>query len=150
MPIKDITITGSIGSIPSQSYGQKMYISSNDNQSFPIEKFVGKNGGSMPDLEGEISGSGPGFNIIPITQSWTGSTPSLSGSVEFTNDDQHEFYDGELSGSEFVVTNGELNTECDEFKTPNTTETNYSQSYWTGSNSTWDQAHIYNTQNGKC
>ena len=130
--------------VPQATYSEDIYTAS-----IEIGEYSAGNGGSMPDLEGEISGSGPGFNIIPITQSWTGSTPSLSGSVEFTNDDQHEFYDGELSGSEFVVTNGELNTECDEFKTPNTTETNYSQSYWTGSNSTWDQAHIYNTQNGK-
>lgn len=130
--------------VPQVTYSEDIYTAS-----IEIGEYSAGNGGSMPDLEGEISASGPGFGIVPITQSWTGSTPSLSGSVEFVNNDQHEFYDGELSGSNFVVTNGELNTECDPFKTSNTTETNYSQSYWTGSNSTWDQAHIYNTQNGK-
>ncbi len=29
---------------------------------------------------------------------------------------QDEFYNGEYSGSEFVVENGELNTECDPYK----------------------------------
>ena len=29
MSLKNIILTGSIGSIPTQSYGQKMYISSN-------------------------------------------------------------------------------------------------------------------------
>ena len=96
--------------------------SSNDiyTASIEIGEYSAGNGGSMPNLEGEISGSGPGFGIVPITQSWTGSTPSLSGSVEFTNNDQHEFYDGELSGSEFIVTNGELNPGCDPLKSVNT------------------------------
>jgi len=56
MPIKNIIVTASIGSYPSHSYGQKMYISSTDEQSFPIENFEGGNGGSMPDgSPGEIS-----------------------------------------------------------------------------------------------
>jgi hypothetical protein len=96
--------------------------SSNDiyTASIEIGEYSAGNGGSMPNLEGEISGSGPGFNIVPITQSWTGSTPSLLGQVEFINNDQHEFYDGELSGSEFIVTNGELNPGCDPLKSVNT------------------------------
>ena len=117
----------------------------------PIQMYTitGSNGGSMPELNGEISGSGPGFKISPITQSWTGSTPSLLGAVPFTDQTQEEFFDGELSGSEFVVTNGELNTECDPFKTPSTTETNYSASFYTGSASGWNQVNFYQTQNGR-
>ena len=130
--------------VPQATYSEDIYTAS-----IEIGEYSAGNGGSMPDLEGEISGSGPGFNIIPITQSWTGSTPSLSGSVEFVNNDQHEFYDGELSGSAFVVTNGELNTECDPFKTPNTTETNFSSSYFSGTQSGWSNAHLYNTTNGR-
>jgi hypothetical protein len=96
----------------------------------PIQMYTitGSNGGSMPDLEGEVSGSGPGFNISPITQSWTGSTPSLLGSVGFTETYQYEFYNGELSGSEFIATNGELNTECDPFKSVDTTVITYNLS----------------------
>ena len=41
MSLKDITITGSIGTYPTLSYGQKEYISSTDQQSFPIEKITG-------------------------------------------------------------------------------------------------------------
>ena len=96
----------------------------------PIQMYTitGSNGGSMPNLEGEVSGSGPGFNISPITQSWTGSTPSLLGSVGFTETYQYEFYNGELSGSEFIATNGELNTECDPFKSVDTTVITYNLS----------------------
>ena len=117
----------------------------------PIQMYTitGSNGGSMPELNGEVSGSGPGFGISPITQSWTGSTPSLLGAVPFTDQTQEEFFDGELSGSEFVVTNGELNTECDPFKTPSTVETNYSASFYTGSASGWNQVNFYQTQNGR-
>ena len=41
MSLQDITITGSIGSIATQSYGQRTYISSTDEQSFPIEEITG-------------------------------------------------------------------------------------------------------------
>ena len=77
--------------------------------SIDMYTITGSNGGTMPNLNGEISGSGPGFNISPITQSWTGSTPSLLGEVPFTNTSQHEFFDGELSGSYLIVTTQSLN-----------------------------------------
>jgi hypothetical protein len=93
--------------------------------SIQMYTITGSNGGSMPNLEGEVSGSGPGFNISPITQSWTGFTPSLLGPVGFTESSQTEFFDGELSGSNVLVTNGELNPECDPFKTPDTTVITY-------------------------
>ena len=93
--------------------------------SIQMYTITGSNGGSMPNLEGEVSGSGPGFNISPITQSWTGSTPSLLGPVGFTESSQTEFFDGELSGSNILVTNGELNTGCDPLKTPDTTIITY-------------------------
>ena len=57
------------------------------------------------------SGSGP-VNSFNITQSWSVTTPSLSGSVTSTHDSQTEFYDGELSGSTMLITNGELNESC--------------------------------------
>jgi hypothetical protein len=37
----------------------------------------------------------------------------------------HEFYDGEFSGSAILVTDGELNTECDTFKKAPTTDIQY-------------------------
>jgi len=45
MSLQNITITGSIGSIATQSYGQRTYISSTDEQSFPIETITGSNAG---------------------------------------------------------------------------------------------------------
>ena len=62
-------------------------------------------------------GQGPDNNF-PITQSWSVTTPTLSGSVTYIHDSQAEFYNGELSGSNMLITNGELNPGCDQFKTP--------------------------------
>ena len=47
------------------------------------------------------------------------------GDVTETVSNSHEFYDGEYSGSDYVVTDGELNTECDTFKKADTTEIQY-------------------------
>ena len=71
---------------------------------------TGSNGGTMPELNGEISGSGPGFNISPITQSWNGDLDTITGPVAYTASSQHEFFDGELSGSNFVATTQSLNS----------------------------------------
>jgi len=57
---------------------------------------------------------------INITQSWTGSTPSLLGYVPFTESTSTEFYDGEFSGSIIEITNGELNPECNPIKSAST------------------------------
>ena len=64
----------------------------------------------------------PQYNV---TQSWSVTTPSLSGSVTTIHRSQDEFYNGELSGSRIEVTNGELNPHCEKFKTPNFTPANY-------------------------
>jgi hypothetical protein len=72
---------------------------------------TGSSGGSVPEMGSLTSSLGPGFNIVPITQSWSGTTPSLSGSVSFTSSYQYEFFNGEFSGSNLVVTNGDL-SDC--------------------------------------
>jgi hypothetical protein len=46
--------------------------------------------------------------MLNLTQSWLGSTPSISGSVPFTQSTAIEFFNGEFSGSNLVVTDGEL------------------------------------------
>ena len=56
-------------------------------------------------------GTGP-KNRFGITQSYSVTTPSLSGSVTKIHDSQDEFYDGEFSGSNITVTNGNLNVGC--------------------------------------
>ena len=53
----------------------------------------------------------------------TNTTPL--GDVTEVIGNSHEFYDGEFSGSSVLITNGELNTECDEFKRADTTEIQY-------------------------
>jgi hypothetical protein len=101
---QDITITGSVSSIPSLLDGQKIYISSNDEQSFPIELISGSSGGVMPEFAGTASTD----LFVNITQSWIESTPSLLGNVIFTHNSQTEFFNGELSGSAYIVENGNL------------------------------------------
>ena len=60
-------------------------------------------------------GLGPD-NIFNITQSWNETYSSLSGSITQLHDSQAEFYNGEFSGSTLLISNGELNSECDQFK----------------------------------
>jgi hypothetical protein len=67
---------------------------------------TGSNGGSMPNLFGETSSVDL---YSPITQVWSGVTPSTLGPVVFTESAQYEFFNGELSGSEFAVTTQSLN-----------------------------------------
>ena len=108
---QDITITGSIDMV----------------------NITGSNGGVMPNLRGQISGAFAGFNIVPISQSWSGSNVGPSGSVPFVQSTQEEFFNGELSGSEVVASNGELN-EANLFKNPSTFLTLYDFGVYTLNN----------------
>ena len=76
--------------------------------SIEIGTIEGGNGGSMPDLFGQTSSLFVYPGAVDINQVWYGSTPSLSGSVPFTESAQLEFYNGQLSGSNLVVTDGNL------------------------------------------
>jgi hypothetical protein len=105
MALKDITITGSIGSYPTLSYGQKTYISSTDEESFPIEHITGSAGGSTPNFNGQYSTTDL---FVNITQSWNGSIDTQVGIVDFTHNTQEEFINGEYSGSGIEVTHQRL------------------------------------------
>jgi hypothetical protein len=72
---------------------------------------TGSEGGSFPELFGQTSSVFAYPNVVNVTQSWEGSTPSLSGSVPFTQSSQEEFFNGQLSGSNLVVTTGDL-SDC--------------------------------------
>ena len=72
----------------------------------------GSTGGTMPDLFGLTSSQYTGNGVVNITQSWTGSTPSLLGPVYFTDATQVEFFNGELSGSTIIVETGSL-SDCE-------------------------------------
>ena len=123
MALKNIIITGSIGTYPTLSYGQKMYVSSTDEQSFPIEEVIGSNGGSLPNLFGQTSSVDLYVNI---DQKWSGYNDTQAGLVEYTQSFQNEFVNGEFSGSVLTVSRGNLNDpECEEFLQVNTTEIDY-------------------------
>jgi hypothetical protein len=119
---EDITITGSIRGIPGILDGQRIYTSSTDYESFPIEQVTGSSGGVMPQFNGTAS-----TNLyINITQSWSGTTPSLLGNVAFTQSNQDEFFNGEFSGSAIIAQNGNLtDPDCEIYLRANTIETLY-------------------------
>jgi hypothetical protein len=80
----------------------------------PIQMYeiTGSTGGTMPNLFGLTQSFYTGTNVVNITQSWTGSTPSLLGPVGFEDSSQIEFFNGALSGSTIIVETGSLN-DCD-------------------------------------
>jgi len=128
MALQDITITGSIGTYPTLSYGQKTYISSTDQESFPLETVTGSNGGSFPDLLGQTSSIGL---FSPINQQWSGYNDTIAGLVAYTHSIQDEFINGEFSGSEYVVSNGSLtDANCQKFLEVNTTEVTYNPFFY--------------------
>ena len=65
-------------------------------------------------ISGSTGGSFDNINILTssispqITQSWEYETQTLSGSLKVTQSTQDEFYNGELSGSEYTVTTSSL------------------------------------------
>jgi hypothetical protein len=138
MALKNIIITGSIGTYPTLSYGQKMYISSTDEESFPIEKAIGSNGGSMPNLFGQTSSVDLYSNI---NQQWSGSTLTPAGMVDYIHLSQDEFINGEFSGSALEVSHQSLvDPQCETFLEVNTTEINYSIFIYNSLYSKYDSA----------
>ena len=99
------------GSTPNISWDTPFVFQNIEITGSPIQMYeiTGSTGGTMPDLFGLTSSQFTGNGIVNITQSWTGSTPSLLGPVEFTDSTQVEFFNGELSGSFIQVEDGELN-----------------------------------------
>jgi len=90
-------------------YTENMEITGSPIQMYEI---TGSTGGTMPDLFGLTQSFYTGNNVVNITQSWTGSTPSLLGPVYFTDSTQMEFFNGEISGSTIIVETGSL-SDCD-------------------------------------
>lgn len=122
MPLQNITITSSIKSLATHSYGLKTYIASTDEQSFPIEAITGSYAGAWPsfipkDLNSTDSASNTTINlIVNVTQSWDGSNPTIYGYVPYVHNTMEEFINGEFSGSTYIVTNGNLtDDDCEQF-----------------------------------
>ena len=86
-------------------------------------------GGSVNNLNGLNTNPYYVDNVYGVTQSWQETFIIPSGVVTQTHDSQDEFYNGEFSGSNFVVENGELN-EANPFKQVSTTPTNYTLDLW--------------------
>ena len=95
-------------------------------------------------------------NVYGVTQSYSESIVIPSGVVNQVHSSQDEFYNGEYSGSNFVVTNGNLNS-ANIFKQPNdtlllydvtlknNTNQSFSQFFASGSNMTSGDLIIYFT-----
>jgi hypothetical protein len=91
---------------------------------------TGSEAGVFPNLNGQTSSVIlPGNYTASVTQVWSGTTPSIVGPVAFTQSSQTEFFNGELSGSNLVVTNGDLNGD-NPFLNVNTTILAYTASYY--------------------
>jgi hypothetical protein len=119
---EDITITASIKGIPGLLDGQKIYTSSTQYESFPIETLIGSQGGVMPEFPGTAS---TGL-YVNITQSYNITTPSPLGFVTSLHDDKSEFFNGELSGSSIIVDDGSLtDPDCLPYLHPSATPTPY-------------------------
>lgn len=125
MSLQDITITGSIGSIATQSYGQRTYVSSTDDQSFPLEQVTGSYAGVWPEF---VQGTDYTVGlVVNVTQSWSGSNVTPLGIVPYVHNTMEEFVNGEFSGSSYVVNNGSLtDLQCQQFLTVSTIAANYS------------------------
>lgn len=124
---EDITITGSIRGIPGMLNDQRIYTSSTDYESYPIEQVTGSSGGVMPQFNGTAS-----TNLYTnITQSWNGITPSLLGNVVFTQSSQDEFFNGEFSGSVIIAEDGDLSSCI--YLYANTIETKYKPIFYKSS-----------------
>jgi hypothetical protein len=75
-------------------------------------------------MSGSTGGTFNNFNNINFTQSWIQNYDGPTGISYISHSTQDEFYNGELPGTELVVTNGELNLDS-EFKYPSTTQNLY-------------------------
>jgi hypothetical protein len=128
---EDITITASIRTIPGILDGQRIFTSSTQYESFPIELVSGSSGGVMPEFNGTAS-----TNLYSnIVQVWTGSTPSLLGPVGFVESYQYEFFNGELSGSIITVDNGNLTDPANRiYLNASTAETPYEIIFYKSTN----------------
>jgi hypothetical protein len=100
--------------------------------SIPMGYIDGGAGGSVNNLNG--LDTNPYYianglsNVYGVTQSWEENIIIPSGIVTQTHSSQDEFYNGEYSGSEFIVEDGELNTSCDIYKNPSTQDILYNVS----------------------
>jgi len=94
-------------------------------------------GGSVNNLNGLDTNPYYVDNVYGVTQSWVDNILTPYGVQPVTHSSQDEFYNGIYSGSNLIVEDGELNPECDPYKSVNLTLTSY------------DIVHFTNNQYGE-
>jgi hypothetical protein len=103
----------------SSVYSQQVWDHANENtiiSSSLISKIVGGSGGTfngVNTLGNSPEGQSQGLTnpVAPfVTQSWLSTVDTPVGPQIIINSSQAEFYNGEFSGSEVLVTNGDLNS----------------------------------------
>ena len=75
-------------------------------------------------ISGSTGGTFNQYNTTTFAQDWIQTYTGSTGISYISHSSQDEFYNGELPGTEFVVTDGELN-DANEFKYPSTTQNTY-------------------------
>ncbi len=121
--IENLTYSGSVN-----TYWEWTNTTHSVAKTLPIGNFEGGTGGvfdAVNSLQYYLSGStfdahgnlNGGFKPYPpdgntttpfVSQSWQSITPSPEGNIIETNSTQQEFYNGELNGTQIVVTDGDL------------------------------------------
>jgi hypothetical protein len=104
------------------------YIIIPNNETF---KFIVKDNGSAGVTINNVSTTTVGQSLVNpyVGQAWEETIINPYGTQTVVHTSQDEFYNGEFSGSNFVVENGELN-EANPFKQVPTTPTNYTLDLW--------------------
>jgi len=75
-------------------------------------------------ISGSTGGTFNQYNTTTFAQDWIQTYEGPTGTSYISQSSQYEFYNGELPGTEFTVTDGELNPD-NEFKYPTTLEVYY-------------------------
>jgi hypothetical protein len=101
--------SSSLGLSSSFNYGEDLVYTGSINTAF---------------ISGSTGGTFNQYNTTTFAQDWVQDYTSSIGVSYISHSSQDEFYNGELPGTEFVVTNGELNSAND-FKLPSIVQNTY-------------------------
>jgi hypothetical protein len=117
-------ITSSIITSPTSTYGYTLYspyISCSNEERFSL--WIQGDAGTIPtSLSSVYFGV---YEFLPYSeQTWSQYYTGSTGISTIIHSTQDEFYDGELPGTEYVITDGELN-DANDFKYPTTFEVFY-------------------------
>jgi hypothetical protein len=83
-------------------------------------------------ISGSTGGTFNQYNVTTFAQDWIETVYTPIGVQYISQSSQYEFYNGELPGTEYIVTDGELNPD-NEFKYPTTLEIYYNPTLYLSS-----------------